>query len=110
MTSLTNKAVSLLSRHRPVVAERVITSRLTRIIARMWLSHSVSAKAAARREYFDRAGFVAAPTLLVGGLGAIDRCCGIAQRGDGVMQGGLVGFDLSDQMNAGGSGLLECFF
>jgi hypothetical protein len=64
-------------------------------------------QAAARREYFDRAGFVAAPTLLVGGLGAIDRCCGIAQRGDGVMQGGLVGFDLSDQMNAGGGGLLE---
>ena len=44
MTSLTNKAVSLLSRHRPVVAERVSTSRLTRIIARMWPSHSVSAK------------------------------------------------------------------
>ena len=44
MTSLTNKAVSLLSRHRPVVAERVSTLRLTRIIARMWPSHSVSAK------------------------------------------------------------------
>ena len=42
-------------------------------------------QAAARREYFDRAGFVAAPTLLVGGLRAIDRCCGVAQRGDGVM-------------------------
>jgi hypothetical protein len=26
------------------------------------------------------------------------------------MQGGLVGFDLGDQMNAGGGGLLECFF
>ena len=65
---------------------------------------------ATRREYFDRAGFVAAPTLLVGGLCAIERCCDIAQRGDGVMKGGLVGFDLSDQMNAGGSGLLECFF
>ena len=44
MTSLTNKAVSLVSRHSPVVAERVSMSRLTRIIARMWPSHSVSAK------------------------------------------------------------------
>jgi hypothetical protein len=43
-------------------------------------------------------------------LCAIERCCDIAQRGDGVMKGGLVGFDLSDQMNAGGGGLLECFF
>jgi hypothetical protein len=64
-------------------------------------------QAVARREYFDRTGFVAAPTLLVGGLCAIERCCDIAQRGDGVMKGGLVGFDLSDQMNAGGGGLLE---
>ena len=38
----TNNAVSLLSRHRPVVAA-ASTSRLTRII-RMWPSHSVSAK------------------------------------------------------------------
>jgi len=67
-------------------------------------------QAATRREYFDRAGFVAAPTLLVGGLGAIDRRCGVAQRGDGVMKGGLVGFDLRDQMNTGTSGLFECFF
>ena len=67
-------------------------------------------QAVTRREYFYCAGFVAAPTLLVGGLDAIDRCCGIAQRVDGVMQGGFVGFDLSDQMNAGGGGLLECFF
>jgi hypothetical protein len=42
-------------------------------------------QAATRREYFDRAGFGAAPTLLVGGLGAIDRHCGVAQRADGVM-------------------------
>jgi hypothetical protein len=27
-----------------------------------------------------------------------------------VVQGWLVGFDLSDQMNATGSGMLECFF
>ena len=67
-------------------------------------------QAVARREYFDRTGFVAAPTLLVGGLCAIERCCDVAQRGDGVMKGWLVGFDLSDQMNAGGGGLLECFF
>ena len=42
-------------------------------------------QAATRRGYFDRAGFVAAPTFLVGGLYAIERCCGVAQRGDGVM-------------------------
>jgi hypothetical protein len=48
--------------------------------------------------------------LFVGGLDAIERCCGVAQRGDGVMQGGLVRFDLSDQMNASGGGLLEGFF
>jgi hypothetical protein len=71
----------------------------------MWPSHSVSAKLPPGAEYLDRAGFVAAPTLLVGGLGAIDRCCGVAQRGDGVMEGGLVGFDLSDQLNAGGGRL-----
>src|SRR5690349_3381533 len=74
----------------------------------MWPSHSVSAKLSPGAN--SRTGFVAAPTLLVGGLCAIERCCDIAQRGDGVMKGGLVGFDLSDQMNAGGGGLLECFF
>jgi len=42
-------------------------------------------QAATRDEYFDRAGFIAAPALLVGGLGAIDWCCGVAQRADGVM-------------------------
>ena len=67
-------------------------------------------QAATRREYFDSAGFIATPALLIGGLGAIDWCCGVAQRGDGVMQRGLVSFDLGDQMNAAGGGLLECFF
>ena len=85
MTSLTNNAVSLLSRHRPVVAERVSTVAIdadnrTDVAIPLGVG-----QAAARRENFDRAGFVAAPTLLVGGLGAIDRCCGVAQRGDGVM-------------------------
>ena len=69
------------------------------------VGHAVSG-----REHLDRAGFVAGPALLVGGLDAIDRCCGIAQRGDGVMQSGLVRSDLSDQMNASGGGLLEGFF
>ena len=40
-TLLTNKAVSLVSCHSPVEAERVSMSRLTRITARMWLSHWV---------------------------------------------------------------------
>jgi len=35
-------------------------------------------QAVARSEYFDRAGFGAAPALLVGGLRAIDRCGGVA--------------------------------
>jgi hypothetical protein len=93
-----------------VVAERVSTSRLTRITARMWPSHSVSAKLSPGANTSTVRVSFAAPTLLVGGLCAIERCCDIAQRGDGVMKGGLVGFDLSDQMNAGGGGLLECFF
>jgi hypothetical protein len=85
MTSLTNKAVSLPSRHRPVVAERVSTSRLT-LDNRTDVAIPLGVgQAAARREYFDRAGFVAAPTLLVGGLDAINRCCSAAQRDDGVM-------------------------
>ena len=98
---------SLVSRHSPVVAERGSALRLTRIIARMWPSDSVSASCH-RAKYFDRAGFVAAPTLLVGGLGAISIARRVAQRGDGVMKGGMVGFDLGDQMNANGGSLLEC--
>src|SRR5689334_21485247 len=43
--SLTNKAVSLVACQRPVAAERVSTSRWTRITARTWPAHSVSAKA-----------------------------------------------------------------
>ena len=62
------------------------------------------------REYLDNAGFVAGSPLLVGGLDAIERRGRIAQLGNGVMQGGLVIFDLSDQMNIIGSGMLECFF
>ena len=87
-TSLTNKAVSLVSRHSPVVAERVSTVAIdadnrTDVAIPLGVG-----QAAARREYFDRAGFVAAPTLLVGGLGAIDRCCGVAQRGDALCRAG----------------------
>jgi hypothetical protein len=67
-------------------------------------------QAVARREHLDQTGLVAATALLVGSAGAIERCSGVTQRGDGVMQCGLVGFDLGDQMNAAGSGLLEGFF
>ena len=67
-------------------------------------------QAVTRPEHLDCAGFVAGPPRLVGGLDAIERCCGVAQSGDGVMQGGLVGFDLGDQMQAGCGRLLECFF
>ena len=58
----------------------------------------------------DHAGFVAGSTPLVGGLVYIERCDFVAQLGDSVMQSGLVGFDLSDQMDTTGSGMLECFF
>jgi hypothetical protein len=67
-------------------------------------------QAVTRREYFDHAGFIAASTLFVGGLVSIERRGCVARLGDGVMQGWLVGFDLSDQMNATGSGMPECFF
>jgi hypothetical protein len=67
-------------------------------------------QAVTRREYLDHAGFVAGSTPGVGGLVYIDRRDFVAQLGDSVMQGGLVGFDLSDQMDTTGSGMLECFF
>ncbi len=82
-------------------------SRLTRMTALIWPSHSVPAKLLPG---LDHAGFVAGSTPLVGGLVYIERCDFVAQLGDSVMQGGLVGFDLSDQMDTTGSGMLECFF
>ena len=77
--------VSLLSRHRPVVAERVSTSRLTRIIDTRCGHPTRVGQAAARRENFDRAGssrhrrFLSAVRVLSTG------CCSVAQRRDGVM-------------------------
>jgi hypothetical protein len=67
-------------------------------------------QAVARREHLDQAGLVAGTALLVESAAAIERRGGIAQRGDDVMQGGLIGFDLGDQVNAACSGLLESFF
>ena len=67
-------------------------------------------QAVTRREYLDHAGFVAGSTLRVGRLVYIDRRGCVAQLGDSVMQGRLVGFDLSDQMYTTGSSMLECFF
>ena len=96
--SLANKAVSLVSRHSPVVAVRVSTSRLTRMIAWTWSYHSVPAKQLPSTNTSPVR--VAAPTVFVGGSDAIERSCGVGQRGDGVMQGGLVRFDLGDRMNA----------
>jgi len=67
-------------------------------------------QAVAWREYLDQAGLVAGTALLVDGADAIERRGGVAQRGDDVMQGRLVGFDLGDQVNPACSGLLEGFF
>src|SRR5947209_3589642 len=67
-------------------------------------------QAVARREHLDQAGLVARAAVLVDGARGIERRRGIAQRGDSVMQRGLVGLDLSDQMNAAGSSMLEGFF
>ncbi len=50
--------------------------------------------------------FVVDDTLSV--FAYIERRDFVAQLGDSVMQGGLVGFDLSDQMDTTGSGMLEC--
>ena len=67
-------------------------------------------QAVTRREYLDHAGFVAGSTPAVGGLVYIERCDFVAQLGDSVMQSGLVGFDLSDQMDTTGSGMLRWLF
>ena len=107
---LTNTAVSLVARQSPVAAERVRTSRLTRITARMWPAHSVLAKLSPGANTSIRPGLVAGTALLVDGADAIERRGGVAQRGDDVMQGRLVGFDLGDQVNPACSGLLEGFF
>lgn len=67
-------------------------------------------QAVAWREHLDQPQLIARMALFVGGVRAIERRGGIAQRGDGVVQGGLVSFDLRDQMYAACRGLLERFF
>jgi hypothetical protein len=67
-------------------------------------------QAVARREHLDQAGLVARTAVLVGSVRAIERLSGVAQRDDGAMESGLVGFDLGDQVNAACSGLFERFF
>ncbi len=64
----------------------------------------------AKREHLDQAGFVAATALLVDAARTLEWCRGLAQRGEGVMQGGLVGLDLGDQRHAACGGLLEGFY
>jgi len=67
-------------------------------------------QAVARREDLDQTGLVTGTALCVGGARAIERRGGLAQRGGGVMQVGLVCLDLGDQMNAACGSLLEGFF
>jgi hypothetical protein len=67
-------------------------------------------QAVARCEHFDRPGFVARAAFLVDSTRVVERRGGVAQRGEGVTQGGLVGFDLGDQVSAARGGLLESFF
>jgi hypothetical protein len=67
-------------------------------------------QAVARCEHLDPAGLVAGTALLVDRAGTVERRGGVAQAGEGVMQAGLVGFDLGDQVSAARGGLREGFF
>jgi hypothetical protein len=67
-------------------------------------------QAVAWREHLDQTGLFARTAVLVGGARAIEWRSGVAQLGDGVMESGLVGFDLGDQMNVACSGSFERFF
>ena len=109
-TSLTNNAVSLVARHSPVAAERVRTSRVTRMTALTWSAHSVSAKPSPGEKTSTRRASSREWRFLSAVSVAIERRGGLAQRRDGVMQDGLVCLDLGDQMNAACGSLLERFF
>ena len=67
-------------------------------------------EAVAWHEHFDEAGLVAAMALFIGTARTIERSLGVAERGDGMMQSGLVGLDLSDQVYAARGSLLVGFF
>ena len=71
---------------------------------------SVGPKAPGRVEGFDEALFVPAMALLVDGQGCVDRVIGGRDGFDGIEQGLLIGFDLSDQEIAALSGRLKGFF
>ena len=85
-------------------------SRLTRMTALIWPSHSVPAKllpgantSTMRVSWRDR-------HLLVGGLVYIERRDFVAQLGDSVMQGGLVGFDLAIRWTLPAAACSNAFF
>ena len=64
----------------------------------------------ARRKYLDQAELITTTLLGVSGVGAVAWSGGFAVLRDGIMQSGLVCFDLSDQVNAICGRLLEGFF
>jgi hypothetical protein len=61
----------------------------------------------ARRKYLDQAELITTTLLGVSGVGAVAWSSGFAVLRDGIMQSGLVCFDLSDQVNAICGRLLE---
>ena len=61
-------------------------------------------------EHLDQPQLISGMALLVDRVRTVERRLAITQRGDRVMQGRLVSFDLRDQMDAACSGLLERFF
>ena len=64
----------------------------------------------ARQEDLIGSGFVAQALVLVDRADLFARLGGDAQGGDGLVEGRLVVLDLSDQVDAGASGLFEGFF
>jgi hypothetical protein len=61
-------------------------------------------------KHLDHADFIAGSLLLIRCPGLIQRCRALAQFGNALVQGRLVGLDLGDDVSAGRGNLLECFF
>jgi hypothetical protein len=70
----------------------------------------VQAGGGAGIEDLDQADFVARSPLLIRGPDLIHRRRAPADLGNALVQGGLVGFDLGDEVGPDRGNLLKCFF
>ena len=61
-------------------------------------------------KHLDHTDFIAGSPLLIRCPGLIQRCRALAQFGNALVQGRLIGLDLGDDVSAGCCNLLECFF